>query len=168
MGLAVAKKRATKRKPVRLEWSAPTPERQAKGRLITTETIIAGVRVWQDREPLKLDQYFDRGRITDMQHQAGERFRELWMAAGREPGSTLDYNPLRSRYAQQSDTQALLDRQCRDAERSIPGPCILAVLAVTCWDQHAPIEPVREGLDALARHFNISARKSVDMGRGMP
>ena len=143
----------------KVEWFPPTPERHAKGGLVVTETMAAGVTVWQERAPLKLDQYRDRDRISDIQHQAGERFRELWLAAGREPGSTLDYNPLRTRYAEPSEAQAWIDRECRDAERAVPGVCMLAVLAICCWDQHAPIEPVCEGLDALAKHFRITGRQ---------
>ena len=118
-------------------------------------TEDAGAVAWQAEHPLKLDRYLEQGRIGHTQHAAGERFRELWLDAGREPPSALDYTPLRGRSFEMSDSTAIADRRCRDAERSIPRPARLAVTALCCWDQHAPIAQVREGLDALARYFGL-------------
>lgn len=111
---------------------------------------------WQDAHPLTLDLYLRLRRIAEPQHAAGERFRELWHAARREPPSSLDYTPLQARTFEMSDATALADRRCRDAERAIPGPARLAVTAVCCWDRHAPIIPLRVGLDALARRFGLA------------
>ena len=125
-------------------------------------TDDAGAVAWEDEHPLKLDRYLAQGRITEPQHAAGERFRELWLVAGREPPSTLDYSPLRGRRYEMSDAAALADRRCRDAERAVPGVCRLAVTAVCCWDQHAPIAPLREGLTALAGFFGTDRPKRRD------
>lgn len=115
----------------------------------------AGDLAWTAEDPLLLDGYLRSNRISDIQHGAGERFRELWLAAGREPPSSLDYTPLRGRAVEMSDAAAAADRRCRDAERAVPGPSLLAVTALCCWDQHAPLTLLRTGLSALARHFRF-------------
>ena len=135
--------------------------RRQHGRVVPyTATDQAGAVAWQEAHPLLLDRYLEAGRITEAQHAAGERFRDLWLAAGREPPSSLDYTPLRARVFEMSEATALADRRCRDAERAVPAPSRLAVTAICCWDRHAPIKPLRNGLDALARYFGLAERRS--------
>ena len=129
---------------------------------IRPHTAMDDPGAWHDEDPLKLDRYLGQGRITEPQHAAGERFRELWLAAGRERPTTLDYSPLRGRRNEMSDATALADRRCRDAERVGPRVCRLAVAAVCCWDQHAPIALLREGLTALSGFFGTDRPKQRD------
>lgn len=136
---------------VRRERNEPTAERLRHGQFTATDTMTAGVKVWQQRDPLKLDQYHAADRISGSQYSAALDYRELGVDAGKCEKGAFKYGAVGGR-GEMSDELARLDREFRDASRAV-GSYIMAVEAVCLSDEHAPIEEVREGLDRLARHF---------------
>tara|TARA_R100001244_G_scaffold2541_1_gene3915 strand:- start:2693 stop:3169 length:477 start_codon:yes stop_codon:yes gene_type:complete len=139
------------------KYGDPTPERRQHSHLREVETIEAGVRAWQDEAPLKLDAYHEHRRITDLQHQAGEMYREMAFNSGKLDKGAFRYGAVGG-MGEISDEFAERDRAFRDAARSI-GSFIMATDALCLYDLHAPIAEVIEGLDRLAAHFGITNRR---------
>jgi hypothetical protein len=94
----------------------PTPERQRHGAFVETETVQAGVRVWQaaeSREACLIDQLLDRRYLTEDQHGAIERYAHMYEISGlgRESGGCGSYGQVRGGVA--SDTAAEAARDVR-------------------------------------------------------
>ena len=139
------------------KYGDPTPERRQHSHLREVETMEAGVRAWQDEAPLKLDAYHEHRRITDLQHQAGEQFRQLAFDAGKGEKGAFRYGAVGGR-GEMSDELAEMDKQFREACRSV-GSYFMAIEELCLFDHHVPIDEAREGLDRLAIFFGITNRR---------